>query len=397
MSEAVELTERLYRRHLGAGRVNDLQASGLDVIVGSREGARFEDVRSGRWLWNCHCNGGTYNLGHRPASVLRGLTEALQTLDIGNHHLLSPVRASAARALARLTNDSLPGVVFAASGSEANEVAIRIARLLTGRARIVVTDRCYHGTTAATLATNVGMARRLGMTDCGITSVEWNDVAAMRRAIDDRTALVMLEAIPATAGFPMPNHGYLQSVRKLCDDAGALLLVDEVQTGLGRTGSVWSFQHDAITPDMLVTGKGLSAGLYPIAATLLAPAVYQWYSTQERMHLSTFGGDELGCVVAESVAQTVSDPAFLAHVRTLAALFRDGFDGAPFELRQRGLVMAICVPGQPHWTTWARLREHGVFGMPAAFTKDVVQFKPPLILTEQEAEMIVIAVRKALG
>lgn len=365
-------------------------------MVGRREGARFEDLRTGRWLWNCHSNGGTFNLGHRNPDVIATLIDALADVDIGNHHLPSPHRSGAAEALAATTDGGLPGVVFSASASEANELAIKVARMQTGRSKIVVTDWCYHGTTTLTMAATVAMAERFGMSDDSVVSVAWNDTDAIRAAIDDSTAIVLLEAIPATVGFPIPEPGYLRSISSRCNEMGALLCIDEVQTGLGRTGHVWSYQHDDIEPDMVVTGKGLSGGIYPIAATLLNPTVFEVYSSLPRVHLSTFGGAELGSAVATKVCELITDPQLLHRVDRHAAMFHERLAAAGIEHRQRGLVMALRVKGQRHWRTWQKLLEHEVFAMPASFTSEWVQFKPPLILTDSDAGEIADRVVAAL-
>jgi putrescine aminotransferase len=395
---AVDELEELYRRHLHAGRLDQLRTDGLDVIVGRREGAKFEDLRTGRWLWNCHSNGGTFNFGHRHPAIIRAVVAAFETADIGNHHLPSPWRAAAAAALAATTDGNLQGVVFSSSGTEANELAIKLARFHTGRRGIIVANGCYHGTGLKSMAATVGLARRLGFDDGDFTSVDWNDANALSAKLDSSIGLVMLEAIPATSGFPMPSAGYLAGVAEACKRNGTLLLIDEVQTGLGRTGTTWSYSQDGITPDMLVTGKGLSGGIYPIAATLLSDALFETWSSSPRCHVSTFGGAEPGCAAALATLDLVNDPELGPHVAELAGRFASAFTDAPFEFRQRGLVMAISTDDpNGHWSTWRRLTARGVFTMPASFDRRTVQFKPPLILSSDDADAIALAVREALG
>ena len=389
-------TQSEHARHLGAARVAELvDVQGMDVVMGRREGGRFEDLTTGRWLWNCHSNGGTYNFGHRHPAILESLKEALEDYDIGNHHLLSDVRNEAARRLVGLSDDGLDGVVFAATGTEANELGIRMARMSTRRRGIVTIRASYHGTSWATIAASGILAEGLASGHDDFRAIEWNDLAGLD-AIDETTALVMIEAIPATTGFPMPAPSYLREVRRAADAAGALLLVDEVQTGLGRTGQVWSHGHDGISADLLVTGKGLSGGLYPMAALLMNRGVHEWHDQVGRIHVSTFAGSELGCGVVVAVCDLLESEGFLERVRHQARLFRDGLRIDGVELRQRGLVMALRVPGQPHWQTWRRLRKAGVYAMPASFTEDTLQFKPPLILSDSEVDEIIERTRSAL-
>jgi putrescine aminotransferase len=386
--------------HVHPGKVRLFAELGVDVIMGEREGARFRDARSGRWLWNCHCNGGVFNLGHRNPVVLAALREALDHLDVGNHHLVSGWRARAAEQLVDSTEGVLPGVVFTVSGSEAIDVAIKVARGTTGRRRIVGTEGSYHGATGlAVAAGGDAPTRERYLLDLpGFVHVPYDDLDAMREAIDADTAAVLLEAIPATLGFPPPSPGYLRGIQELCNARGAQLIVDEVQTGLGRTGTCWFYRQEGVRPDVLVVGKGLSGGLYPVSATLLAAEPFAWFTEEFGSHPSSFGGSELGCVVASAVCDLVGAPGFLEHVQGLAARFARGFAGAPFGLRQRGLTMGIETRREGGaFEAWRALFDVGVFAFPAAYDPSVLQFKPPLILRDDEADRIIASVREALG
>jgi putrescine aminotransferase len=389
-----------FATHVHPGKVRTFEALGVDLVVGEREGARFRDARSGAWLWNCHSNGGVFNLGHRNPTVVRALRDALDHLDVGNHHLVSGWRARAAEQLAESTGGTLPGVVFTVSGSEAIDVAIKVARGRTGRHRIVSTVGSYHGATGlAVAAGGDAPTRQRYLLDLPeFVHVPWDDLDAVRAAVDDDTAAVLLEAIPATLGFPPPSPGYLRGVQDLCRERGALFVVDEVQTGLGRTGSFWFAQQESLEPDALITGKGLSGGIYPVSATLLARDPFVWFTEEFGSHPSSFGGSELGCVVASTVCEMVGADGFLEHVRELAQRFTDGFRGAPFGLRQRGLVMALETGREGGaFEAWTALFRAGVFAFPAAYDTSVLQFKPPLILRHDEVDEIVSRVRSVLG
>lgn len=393
-----EQVEQLYRRHLHASKLDEQRSWGLDVVMGRREGARFEDARTGRWLWNCHCNGSTFSFGHRNPRIVEAVQHALDTVDVGNHHLLSPWRAVAASRLSGLCGGRLPGVVFTASGSEATDVAIKVARAATGRRRVVTATWAWHGTTGlAVAAAGAWFAGMFGLDDPDFTQVPWNDVEALATGIDEQTALVLLEAIPATAGFPMPAEGYLQAVEARCREVGAVFAVDEVQTGLGRTGRVWSYEHDAVTPDLVTVGKGLSGGVYPIAAVLLNDALFERYCSVPAANVSTFGGAEPACAAVIAVCDLLDEPGFLENVRARAEQFREGLVDLPVELRQRGLVMALGVePPDNGKALWRRLLAEGVFGFPASFAPQLVQYKPPLVLTEADTAEIVAATRQAV-
>jgi putrescine aminotransferase len=389
-----------FAAHVHPGKVRLFAELGVDVVMGERAGPRFRDARSGRWLWNCHSNGGVFNLGHRNPTVIAALRDALDHLDVGNHHLVSGWRAQAAQKLAASTDGRLPGVVFTVSGSEAIDVAIKVARGATGRRRIVSTVGAYHGATGLAVAAGGDAPTRerylLDLPD--FVHVPYDDLDAMAGAVDGDTAAVLLEAIPATLGFPPPSPGYLRGVEALCRRHGAHLVVDEVQTGLGRTGGCWFHPQEGIEPDAVVVGKALSGGIYPVSATLLAAGPFAWFTTEFGSHPSSFGGSELGCVVASAVCDLVAAPGFLEHVRALSDRFARGFADAPFGLRQRGLTMAFDTGREGGaFEAWAALFRAGVFAFPAAYDTSVLQFKPPLILSHEEADTIVSLVRDTLG
>ncbi|MBT8470051.1 MAG: aminotransferase class III-fold pyridoxal phosphate-dependent enzyme, partial [Deltaproteobacteria bacterium] len=281
------------------------------------------------------------------------------------------------------------------------DVAIKAARGATGRGEIISARGGYHGHTGLSLAAGDAQFRDpFGPNLPGFAQVPFNDRRAMEAAIGDDTAAVMLEAIPATLGMPIPEPGYFSAVRKLCDDRGALLIVDEVQTGLGRTGRCWGIQHEDVTPDAVVTGKGLSGGIYPITATLMTREMHEVLDSEANpfVHISTFGGSELGCVAAQAVLDIVGEPGFLEHVSALSERFAEAFDSLPFELRRRGLFMGLRFPGEMD-ALGALLRfiQQGVFCFPAGNDRRVLQFLPPLILTDDEAEDLIARMTRAFA
>jgi putrescine aminotransferase len=187
-------------------------------------------------------------------------------------------------------------------------------------------------------------------------------------------------------------------VQALCKQRGALLVLDEVQTGLGRTGRTWCHEHEGLEPDLLVTGKGLSGGVYPITATLMTPNVHAFFDAHPFVHISTFGGAELGCVAALAVLDVIEAPGFLERVRALGEHFEAGMHGAPFTLRRRGLFMGLKFPAAEMGMAAAKmLYDAGVFAVYANNDTSVLQFLPPLILSDAEADDLIGRVRNVFG
>lgn len=394
-----EAAASAFGAHVSRGKVKALEALGVEIVVGEREGGRFRDAYSGRWFWNCHCNGGVFNLGHRHPRVVGAVREALDHLDVGNHHLVSGWRARLAEQLAASTGGRLPFAVFSPSGSESVDLAIRLARAHTGRPEIISTLGGYHGLAGLALAaSDPRWHEPFGPSAPGFVHVPFNDLEAMQASLRPETAAVILESIPATLGFPLPEPGYVRGVADLAREAGALLILDEVQTGLGRTGTNWYFEQEAVVPDMVIAGKALGGGVYPVSATLVSDQLESFFDQHPFAYVSTFGGAELGCAAASAVMDLIASPGFLERVRELGQRFEAGLAGLPIELRRRGLTMGLKFGGEQGGVLASkRLIEAGVFAVFAEHDHSVTQFKPPLILSDDDADEIIAIAREALG
>jgi acetylornithine/succinyldiaminopimelate/putrescine aminotransferase len=389
------ITTEMFAAHVNAGKVAAFQALGLDIVMGERTGSRFENVVDGRWLYNCHSNGGVFNLGHRNPTIISAVRDALDHLDVGNHHFVSGWRARLAERLAATTGGLLPGVVFGVGGGEANDLALKVARAHTGRVGVVSAVGGYHGHTGLSMAAGDPEYRDpFGPNLPGFAQVPFNDLAALDHIVDDTTATVILEPIPATLGMPLPQPGYLAGVQRICRDRGACLVIDEVQTGLGRTGTTWYFQQEGIEPDMVTTGKGLSGGIYPITATLMTAEIHSFFDEHPFVHISTFGGAELGCVAALATLGVIGEPGFLDRVEEVGGRFEGAFAGLPFEVRRRGLFMGLKFDADGDAMLAARdLIRAGVFAIFANNDTSVLQFLPPLTVLDDEVDEIIAIVR----
>lgn len=387
--------EAAFAAHVDPGKVDVWSLGELRVVMGERSGARFHDAYDDRSWLNCHCNGGVFNLGHRNPRVMGAVRQAMDHADIGNHHLVSAYRAAAAERLSATTGGRLPGVVFSVGGGEAVDLALKVARGHTGRSGVVAVHGAYHGHTGLALAAgDPGDHALFGHHLPGFIHVPFDDLEAMDGAIGDDTAAVILESIPATAGFPMPSPDYLAGVADLCHQRGALFVADEVQTGLGRTGSIWYVEQEAVEPDLLITGKGLSGGVYPIAATLMTAELHRFFADHPFSHVSTFGGAELGCVAAAEVCDIVTAPGFLDRVIAVGERFGEAFADLAFGLRRRGMLMAFTFD-DPHggMDAMKALFDAGVYAFFASHDPSVLQFKPALVATDDEVDEIIAIVR----
>ena len=399
-------TFNLFAQHVSSGKAAFFKSVDINFVPGKREGAYIYDVEGGRQVIDCHCNGGVFNLGHRNPEIIIALKHSLDHLDIGNHHLISEQRAALAAALADLAPGNLKYTVFGVSGGEAIDLAIKVARGYTKRNKVISARGGYHGHTGLAIAAGDEKYRApFGMPAPGFVQIPFNDLSALEEAMDEDTAAVIFETIPATVGIAIPSPEFYRGVRELCNRSGALMIMDEVQAGLGRTSKLWAIQHFNVEPDIMVIGKGLSGGIYPITATCFKEEYEIVFHKDPFIHVSTFGGSEVGCAVAQKTLEISSNPFFLSHVLEMAKLFSEGFVALKEKhptllvgLRQLGLMMGIEMANEhcgPLFTKAAY--ENGLLSVYANNDTRVAQLLPPLIIERPLVKEILERVDKSLG
>jgi acetylornithine/succinyldiaminopimelate/putrescine aminotransferase len=346
---------------------------------------------------NCHSNGGVFNLGHRNPRIIAALQRSLEELDIGNHHLISEPRAILAERLTAISSGDLNRVIFGVSGGEAIDMAIKLARGFTGRAKVISALGGYHGHTGLALAAGDDQYRKpFEPLSPGFVQVPFGDFNALEKAIGGDTAAVIFETIPATYGIVIPPEDFYTGVRDLCDKYDAVMIMDEVQTGLGRCGAVWGIDTYGVIPDILVTGKGLSGGIYPISATIYRDHLNPFLHNNPFIHISTFGGAEVGCYAALEAITILEEPAFLEHISKMANQFADGFDllkdkhpDLLIEIRQRGLMMGIKLADPNFGPLMTRIGfDAGLLVVYANNDPSVIQVLPPLIIQEDQVHQV---------
>jgi putrescine aminotransferase len=385
-------------RHLAPHRLEMFRRFGVELVMGERSGYRFRNLDSD-WIYDLHLNGGTFNLGHRNDELRQSLVAALDEFDVGNHHFASTMRAKLSEELLATQSFGAEFVVFSSSGSEAVDVAIKAARWATKRRPVISIDQGYHGRSGLSGAVGDDSAARYFFSDypAECIKVGWNDGAAIEQAIiTHQPCAVIIETVPATYGFPPPAPGFLAHVRDVCTRHDVLLIADEVQTGLGRSGSMWAIENFGVRPDLLITSKGLGGGLYPFAATLMTERTGQWLRENGWGFVSTFGGSEVGCAVASKVLDITQRDETTANVRNVIQAMADGLTAIQkandylLEIRQTGLIIGLKFDhpeGALH--VMKALLDRGVWAIFAGFDLSVLQFKPGLLLTTAECNDII--------
>lgn len=356
-------------------------ASGAGAVVTDVDGKSYVDLLGGIAV---------NVLGHGHPAVIEAVHRQMSTL--GHTSNLYATEPGVALAEALVGHLGAPArVFFANSGTEANEVAFKITRL-TGRTKLVAAEGAFHGRTMGSLALTGQPAKQAPFEPLpgDVTHVPYGDVEALREAVDDDTAAVFLEPIMGEGGVVVPPAGYLVAAREITASHGALLVLDEVQTGIGRTGAFYAHQHDGITPDIVTLAKGLGGGL-PIGACLAIGPTADLLTPG--LHGSTFGGNPVCTAAALAVLKVLADDGLIEHADVLGKTLSHGIEALGHPLvdyvRGRGLLRGIVLTAEVAKPVEAAARDAGFLVNAAA--PEIIRLAPPLVLTDEQAQSFIAA------
>jgi acetylornithine/LysW-gamma-L-lysine aminotransferase len=363
--------------------------SGAGSWLVDSEGQRYLDLSSAQ---------GVAMLGHCHPRVSDAIARQASTLTVCPNYLYSAMRASFAEALIGVLPPHLAHVFLSNSGAEAVDGALKFARLVTGRPAFVAATKGFHGRTVGALSVTWEPKYREGFQPLlETTHVPFNNVAALDTAIGDRTAAVILEIVQGESGVNVGQPEFLHAAQRLCRERGALFIVDEIQTGFGRTGRWFGFEHAALEPDIICLAKGLGGG-FPMGA--LAYTAHVREALTPGAHGSTFGGSPLACAAGLAALAAYRDEGLIARsatagARMLAAL-QAGLANVPLvrDIRGLGLMLAIELRTKVAPVLKALMLDHRVIALPAGPT--VLRLLPPLVITDEEIDRGVAAVAQAI-
>jgi acetylornithine aminotransferase len=358
-------------------------ASGEGAIVTDVDGKRYLDLLGGIAV---------NVLGHRHPAVIEAVTLQLNTLGHTSNLYMHEPGIALAEALAGLLGaDTGTRVFFCNSGAEANEVAFKLSRL-TGRTKLVAAQSAFHGRTMGSLALTGQPSKQAPFAPLpgDVTHVPYGDVDALAAAVSGDTAAVFLEPIMGESGVVVPPAGYLAAARQITAQHGALLVLDEVQTGMGRTGAFFAHQHDGITPDVVTLAKGLGGGL-PIGACLAVGPAARLMTPG--LHGSTFGGNPVCAAAALAVLRTLTEQDLIGRAGVLGKTLSHGIESLNHplvdHLRGRGLLCGVALTAPLAKPVETAARAAGF--LVNAATPDVVRLAPPLIITEAQIDEFLTA------
>jgi ornithine--oxo-acid transaminase len=392
-AELIELEERL-----GAHNYHP-----LDIVIRSAEGVWVEDVEGKRYL-DCLASYSALNQGHRHPAILQTLIEQAQRVTLTSRAFRNDQLPLFYRDLHELTG--MDTVLPMNSGAEAVETAIKAARkwgysekgIPAGRAEIVVCENNFHGrtTTIVSFSSDPQYREGFGPFTPGFKLIPFGDAGALRAAITPNTCAFLVEPIQAEAGILIPPEGYLGEVADICRAKDVLLIADEIQTGLGRTGEMFAVDHEGVKPDVMVLGKALAGGFYPVSAVLSRKDVLGVFRPGD--HGSTFGGNPLGCAVARTALRVLKEEGLVQRSAELGAYLMDRLAELESprvkEVRGRGLLVGIELHegARPYCEA---LKEEGILCKETH--ERVIRIAPPLVIERSEIDWALERIRRVLA
>jgi ornithine--oxo-acid transaminase len=387
-------------------RVSAPNYAPLPVVISRAEGVWAWDV-AGRKYLDCVSAYSSLNQGHRHPRIVRALIEQAERLTLTSRAVHNDRMGPFLEKLCKLAG--LDMALPMNTGAEAVETAIKLARKWGYRvkrvphdcAEIIVCRDNFHGrtTTIVGFSSEAQYREDFGPYSAGFTLVDFGDAEQLRAAITPNTVAFLVEPIQAEAGIIVPPHGYLAAARKICHDANVLFVLDEIQTGLARTGKMFAFQHEAAAePDLLVLGKALGGGVYPVSAVLASRAIMTLLRPGD--HGSTFGGNPLAAAVGDASLDVLVDEKLTERAAELGAYLRDALGAIRTskiaQIRGRGLLIGVEIAAAAGTARQycEALLERGVLAKDTH--AQVIRLAPPLVVERQELDWLVVQLRAVL-
>lgn len=395
----------LYERHVNPGLAGLLRFTGLDVVEDHAEGMYVWDTQGKRYLDFLGLYG-TLNLGHRHPRVVEAVKRQLDRMPMSVRVMISEPTARLAARLAEITPGDLSMTFFGNSGAEAVEAAFKLARMHTGKPEIVTTEKGFHGKTmgALSLTPKPEYQEPVAPLVPGVKVVPFGDADAVAAAIGPDTAAVIVEPIQGEGGINLPPEGYLRELRRITAERGVLLIFDEVQTGMGRTGRLWASEWEGVAPDLLTSAKALGGGVMPIGAVVGRAELFEPFLENPLVHSSTFGGNPLAAAAALAAIEVTLEEDLPARALAMGERLMQGlgelaarFPELIAEVRGKGLLVGLeFTDADIGAIAISELAARGVLTAFGLNNPKVVRLEPPLIVEEVHIQEALEALEQSL-
>ena len=359
---------------------------GKGIVVTDADGKQYLDFLGGI---------ATSILGHAHPAIVKAVTKQVSTLSHVSNFYAHPTAVQLAEKLTAMTGDKKAKIFFCQSGAEANEAALKLSRR-TGKVRVVAAQGAFHGRTMGALSLTGQPAKREPFLPLikGVKHVPFGDIEAMRKAVTKKTAMVIIEPMMGEAGVIVPPTDYLQQLRALCDDKGALLVIDAVQTGMGRTGDWFGYEYSGITPDVITLAKGLGGGL-PLGAMIALGKAAELFQPGD--HGSTFGGNPVTTAAGLAAIEFIESKEILSKVEKQGAHLMQELALVPGvkEVRGAGLLLGIELNTLKAADVATALRDSGV--LVNAANASTIRIAPALIVTDAQINKFITIFKKVIA
>jgi len=401
----VEETINRYENYINPAMARLFRFMGLDTIEHNASQAIITDIHGKKYI-DCLGGYGCFNVGHRHPKVLQAVEKQLHRMPLSSKILFSEMQGKLAEKLAKITPGDLQYTFFCNSGTEAVEGALKLARLYTKKTEIISTKNSFHGKTFGALSAT---GREIFTAPCqpllpGFTHVPFGDFAALQSAITKNTAAFILEPIQGEGGIILPPDDYLSKVRQICDEKGILLILDEVQTGLARTGKMFASMHYDVIPDILTMAKALGGGVMPIGAFIARPAIWEVFVESPFIHTSTFGGNPLACSAGFATIEVIEEEDLAKKAKEKGDYFLQALDSLQAkyplliaQVRGKGLLIGLelCNEGIGGMLM-SELINRGIIVAYTLNNPKVIRIEPPLVITQEQIDYVIKALNESL-
>ena len=364
------------------------------IIFVRGQGASLWDADGNEYI-DCVAGHGVANLGHAHPKVAAAIAEQSTQLVTLFETFYNDKRAALMDKITGLV-PGLDRVFFCNSGTEAVEAALKFARVSSGRKDVIAAMRGFHGRTMGALSATYNKKYKEAFEPLvpGFSHVPFNNIAALEGAVTDRVAAVILEAVQGEGGVYPADPAYLQAARRICSERGALLIIDEVQSGLGRTGKMFAFQHSGITPDIVCIAKSLAGGL-PMGAVLFGDSVK---NLAPGLHGSTFGGNPLACAAALAALSVIEEEDLPGQAAAKGAYLMEALKSieSPLVREVRGVGLMVGIELKQKVAPYLQaLQDRHILALNAGLT--TIRLLPPLVITREQLDRVVAALNEVLN
>ncbi len=401
-----ELVYEKYLKYLNPSLARLMKVSGCANLESKASGCAIFDNSGNRYL-DCLGGYGVFNFGHRHPKIVNAIINQLNKMPLSAKIFLNEPLANAAEMLAKLTPGDLQYSFFGNSGTEAVEGALKLARLYTRKPHIIATYNGYHGKTFGSLSVTGRDVFRTPFEPLlhDVTFIPFGDANALEEAITVKTGAFIVEPVQGEGGVNVPPAGYMTAVREITKKKGVLLIADEIQTAMGRTGYNFACEEERVCPDIMVLAKALGGGILPVGVFIGTPEVWKAFEPVPLIHTSTFGGNPLAATAVLAslqvlVEENIAEKARNGGIKLKSELQKTAneFPSIVKEVRGKGLLLGVeFIDAGYAGSTMMKMVENGVIVAYTLNNPKVIRIEPPLIITGEEITTVGEVFRKAVS